>query len=161
MPTATHSASSPARLIGRRAQLAALPATLADLEHGRSMALALSGEPGIGKTRLLDELATRADAAAPGTGRPRRFAGPQAAELAPVVPGLGEVLDDHLRHRSEAFIPYATLGAWCLALLALPALHAGDLTHPGAPLVGYVAVLSALPALAGLGVTRGARRPGS
>jgi hypothetical protein len=62
-----------------------------------------------------------------------------------------------LRRSSEAFIPYATLGAWCLALLALPALHAGDLTRTGAPLLMYLATLLALLALAGLGVTRGGR----
>jgi hypothetical protein len=62
-----------------------------------------------------------------------------------------------LRRGAEAFIPYATLGAWCLALLALPALHAGDLTRTGAPLLTYLAVLLALLALAGLGVTRGGR----
>jgi hypothetical protein len=62
-----------------------------------------------------------------------------------------------LRRGPEAFIPYATLGAWCLALLALPALHAGDLTHTGAPLLTYLGVLAALLALAGLGVSRAGR----
>jgi hypothetical protein len=62
-----------------------------------------------------------------------------------------------LRRGAEAFIPYATLGAWCLALLALPALHAGDLTDTGAPLLTYLGVLLALLALAGLGVTRAGR----
>jgi hypothetical protein len=62
-----------------------------------------------------------------------------------------------LRRTSEAFIPYATLGAWCLALLALPALHAGDLTRTGAPLLTYLGALLALLALAGLGVTRTGR----
>jgi hypothetical protein len=64
-----------------------------------------------------------------------------------------------LRRPHEAFIPYVTLGAWCLALLALPALHAGDLTRTGAPLLIYVAALTALLALAGLGITRAARNP--
>ena len=59
-----------------------------------------------------------------------------------------------LRRPHEAFIPYATLGSWCLALLALPALHAADLTRTGAPLLIYLAALIALLALAGLGVTR-------
>jgi hypothetical protein len=62
-----------------------------------------------------------------------------------------------LRRVAEAFIPYATLGAWCLALLALPALHAGDITRTGAPLLTYLAALLALLALAGLGVIRGGR----
>jgi hypothetical protein len=59
-----------------------------------------------------------------------------------------------LRRTHEAFIPYATLGAWCLALLALPALHAGELTRTGAPLLSYLGALIALLALAVLGVTR-------
>jgi hypothetical protein len=61
-----------------------------------------------------------------------------------------------LRRRHEAFIPYATLAAWCVALLALPALHADQLTRTGPPLVIYVGALVALLALAGLGVARGA-----
>jgi hypothetical protein len=59
-----------------------------------------------------------------------------------------------LRRISEAFIPYATLGVWCLALLAIPALHAEDLTRTGAPLLLYLGVLLVLLALAVLGVTR-------
>ena len=62
-----------------------------------------------------------------------------------------------LRRTHEAFIPYATLGAWCLALLALPALHAGELTRTGAPLLSYLGALIALLALAVLGVTRAGR----
>jgi hypothetical protein len=58
-----------------------------------------------------------------------------------------------LREPAEAFIPYATLGAWCLALLALPALHSGDLHGPAASLPLYLAALAALLGLAGLGVT--------
>src|SRR5450755_174502 len=59
-----------------------------------------------------------------------------------------------LRRPHEALIPYATLGCWCLALLALPALHAGELTRTGAPLLSYLGALIALLALAVLGVTR-------
>ncbi len=65
-----------------------------------------------------------------------------------------------LRRAHEALIPYATLGAWSLALLALPALHSGELTRTGPPLLTYLGVLIALVALAGLGVTR-AGRPAS
>jgi hypothetical protein len=57
-----------------------------------------------------------------------------------------------LRGTSDALIPYATLGAWCLALLALPAWHSRELTHTGVPLLTYIGVLIALGALAGLGV---------
>lgn len=62
-----------------------------------------------------------------------------------------------LRRTHEALIPYATLGAWCLALLALPALHASELTRTGAPLLIYLGALIALTVLAGLGVTRAGR----
>jgi hypothetical protein len=67
-----------------------------------------------------------------------------------------------LRERTEALIPYLTLGAWSAALLALPALHTGDLTRTGAPLLVYLGVLGALLALAGLGVSCSGptRRPG-
>jgi DNA-binding NarL/FixJ family response regulator len=48
-------------LVGRDDELASLEEVLADLERGRSRAIELVGEPGIGKTRLLRELADRAD----------------------------------------------------------------------------------------------------
>ena len=49
-------------LVGRAEELGAFDQLLADLESGAPAAIALAGEPGIGKTRLLAELATRADA---------------------------------------------------------------------------------------------------
>jgi hypothetical protein len=64
-----------------------------------------------------------------------------------------------LRQATEAFIPYATLGAWCVALLALPALHPGDVTHKGAPLIAYLAGMVALLAIAAYGVARAERSP--
>jgi DNA-binding NarL/FixJ family response regulator len=51
-----------ADLVGRAAELGAIDRALAELKRGRSAALELVGEPGIGKTRLLAELAARADA---------------------------------------------------------------------------------------------------
>jgi hypothetical protein len=62
-----------------------------------------------------------------------------------------------LRERNEAFVPYATLGAWCVGLLALPALHPGDLTHKGAPLIAYLVGMVALLAIAVYGVARSER----
>ena len=50
------------RLVGRAVELAAIDRALADLDGVRLAALAVVGEPGIGKTRLLGELADRADA---------------------------------------------------------------------------------------------------
>ena len=48
-------------LVGRADELSLLDQLLADIESGRPAAVALVGEPGIGKTRLLAELAARAD----------------------------------------------------------------------------------------------------
>src|SRR6478609_8655581 len=49
-------------LVGRASELGAVDSLLAEVGEGRSAALELVGEPGIGKTRLLSELASRADA---------------------------------------------------------------------------------------------------
>ena len=49
-------------LLGRSAELSSIDAALDQLRERRPCALAISGEPGIGKTRLLSELAARADA---------------------------------------------------------------------------------------------------
>lgn len=48
------------RLLGRRREQETLDALLRDVREGRSRALVLRGEPGIGKTALLDHLARRA-----------------------------------------------------------------------------------------------------
>jgi ATP/maltotriose-dependent transcriptional regulator MalT len=50
------------QLVGRQRELASLEQALAELDEGRSGAIELVGEAGIGKTRLLAELASRADA---------------------------------------------------------------------------------------------------
>jgi tetratricopeptide (TPR) repeat protein len=49
------------QLVGRAEQLDSLDHALAELDRGRWSAVELVGEPGIGKTRLLAELAVRAD----------------------------------------------------------------------------------------------------
>src|SRR6266516_539142 len=48
-------------LVGRAAELGSLDQVLAELDRGRSGAIELVGEPGIGKTRLLRELTARAE----------------------------------------------------------------------------------------------------
>jgi ATP/maltotriose-dependent transcriptional regulator MalT len=50
------------QLVGRSTELGALDEALAEVERSRPVTLALVGEPGIGKTRLLTELGERADA---------------------------------------------------------------------------------------------------
>jgi DNA-binding CsgD family transcriptional regulator len=50
------------RLVGRAEELGELDRLLDGLERGEAAAIELVGEPGIGKTRLLAELAARADA---------------------------------------------------------------------------------------------------
>ncbi|TDC22468.1 helix-turn-helix transcriptional regulator [Streptomyces sp. 8K308] len=54
-------AERPTELCGRQAEQRAIAALLADAAAGRSGALVLRGEPGIGKTALLDHAATAAD----------------------------------------------------------------------------------------------------
>ena len=49
------------QLVGRAEELDSLESALAELDRGRSAAVELVGEPGIGKTCLLAELASRAD----------------------------------------------------------------------------------------------------
>src|SRR5438093_7025635 len=48
-------------LVGRADELGSLDQVLAELDRGHSGAIELVGEPGIGKTRLLAELAVRAE----------------------------------------------------------------------------------------------------
>jgi ATP/maltotriose-dependent transcriptional regulator MalT len=48
--------------VGRAEELGSLDRALAELDLGRSIAILLVGEPGIGKTRLLTEFGARADA---------------------------------------------------------------------------------------------------
>ena len=49
------------QLVGRVEELACLERALGDLDDGKGRVVALSGEPGIGKTRLLSEVRRRAD----------------------------------------------------------------------------------------------------
>src|SRR3954453_5629422 len=48
--------------IGRGSELAALDDALTEADAGRPVGVLLSGEAGVGKSRLLDEFARRADA---------------------------------------------------------------------------------------------------
>jgi hypothetical protein len=47
-----------------------------------------------------------------------------------------------LRRPAEAFIPYATLAAWCVLLLALPVLYPDQVSAEGPWIAGMVALLA-------------------
>jgi DNA-binding CsgD family transcriptional regulator len=85
------------RFVGRRQELAALDETLDGLRSGRARWLVVSGEPGIGKTRLLGELAERAAAR-----RHPVFVG-RGAELERELPFAIwiDALDDHVASLGE------------------------------------------------------------
>jgi hypothetical protein len=53
-----------------------------------------------------------------------------------------------LRRSTEAVIPYSTLAAWCLLLLALPVLHSDDVDTDGSAFVAWVIVMFLLLGLA-------------
>src|SRR4029453_4200901 len=55
-------AASAEALVGRRRELESFERTLEEVDAGAVRVLAVSGEAGIGKPRLLDELAGHADA---------------------------------------------------------------------------------------------------
>lgn len=59
-----------------------------------------------------------------------------------------------LRRASEALIPYATLAAWSLLLLALPLLHPDDVHRGGTAFPLWTALMVALLALSGLALSR-------
>lgn len=65
MPTARDrgTADRPRQVIGRTAEVSALDSALTHLRAGRGRAIALAGEPGIGKSTLVTYLAARARAA--------------------------------------------------------------------------------------------------
>jgi DNA-binding NarL/FixJ family response regulator len=89
-------------LVGRADELGSIDEVLAGLGRGRPGAIELAGEPGIGKTRLLRELAARAEASG-------QFAlSGSASELERDLPFsvFVDALDDYL-----AGLPPATLAA--------------------------------------------------
>ncbi len=72
-------------VLGRDAELGRLDALLSGLSGGRGFAVVMRGEPGVGKSALLDELAGR-----PGAGQVLRVCGtPSESEVA--FSGLSEL----------------------------------------------------------------------
>ena len=89
--------ANPRRFVGRRQELAAVDAALDALRSPRPRWLVVSGEPGIGKTRLLGELSERAAAR-----RHPVFVG-RGAELERELPFAVwvDALDDHVASLGE------------------------------------------------------------
>ncbi|HET7929225.1 MAG TPA: AAA family ATPase, partial [Actinomycetota bacterium] len=81
------------RLVGRAEELDALEHLLDELDRGNPAAIEVTGEPGIGKTRLLRELAARAEA------RGHLVLGGSASELERDLPFsvFVDALDEYLR----------------------------------------------------------------
>jgi predicted ATPase len=128
-----------ARFVGRRQELAALDAALDNIRAPRASWLVVSGEPGIGKTRLLGELAERAGArhypvfvgrgaelerelpfavwidalddhvASLGAPRLEAMVGERVAELARVLPSAGDMAPGGLQ--DERFHAYRAVRA--------------------------------------------------
>jgi hypothetical protein len=148
MSRVADTAVGPAPIVGRDPQLAALADALRQLENRRSPIVALSGEPGIGKTRLLEELCARADArghlalrgrtaemeqdlpfavvvdalgdyaASLGRDRLARLVGAHVEELAPVAPGVEFGADGQGRLQDERFRTHRAVRALLEALAA-------------------------------------------
>ncbi|GAA4789206.1 LuxR family transcriptional regulator [Actinomycetospora chlora] len=127
--TAAHGAATSPPLLGREPERAALDALVRAVRGGQGRAVVLAGEPGIGKSALVDDLAHRAE----GDVRVLRVTGVQAEMELPFA-GLHQLLGG-VSDRAERLPPpqrAALLGA----------LGLGD--HPANPLLVALAVLGVL-----------------
>src|SRR5918997_2654629 len=116
-------------LVGRAETCGVFDDVLAGLDRGLSAALALVGEPGIGKTRLLAELAGRADA------RGVTVLGGSASELERDLPFwvFVDALDEYLAGVDPKVV--ASLPAEVRAELAHVMPSLADFASDGAPVV--------------------------
>ncbi|HEX5442099.1 MAG TPA: AAA family ATPase, partial [Ktedonobacterales bacterium] len=92
-PITTTTFGQRSTLVGRQREMAQLQQRFADAVAGQLTVALVSGEPGIGKTRLLDEMAARAHAAG---ARVLHGAATEAEGMPPYLPFL-EALGQHIR----------------------------------------------------------------
>ena len=141
-PSPRDTGPGPAPIVGRAAELRIMSAAYARVLAGQSQLLLLTGAPGMGKTRLVEELTGQARAAAPGTqvrvGESASIAGAGLA-YGPFVAALGSeaewlIADDSAgnmlaaRHRLfvRVFGLLAGLAARSPLVLVLEDLHWAD-----------------------------------
>ncbi|HEX5547814.1 MAG TPA: AAA family ATPase [Ktedonobacterales bacterium] len=151
-PITTPAFGQRSTLIGRQREMAQLQQRFADAVAGRMTVALVSGEPGIGKTRLLDEMATQAHA----TGaRVLHGAATEAEGMPPYLPFL-EALGQHIRATPPDDLRAQTGANASILASLLPELHArlGELPkahalpHEQARLRLYEAIGALLAAIA-------------
>ena len=99
-------------LVGREAELERLLAAYAAAQGGRSQVVVVQGEAGIGKTRLVRELADRIDGAADGPGRARSSRPTPLRESAATAEQGGAVVaTGHGVDLAGGSIPYGLISA--------------------------------------------------
>jgi DNA-binding CsgD family transcriptional regulator len=91
-PQTVQASLAPFPLVGRAAELSALHSLLDDAESGRGRTVFLSGEPGIGKTRLTEELAREASRRSWTVAAGRAYAVESGVPYAPFADALLPVL---------------------------------------------------------------------
>ncbi|MGI9332968.1 MAG: ATP-binding protein, partial [Gammaproteobacteria bacterium] len=84
-------ASIPSPFVGRASVLDTLFELLYEAEHGRGQVVGVLGDPGMGKTRLLDEFQRRTDARGTGILDARCFSFGQATPYGPICELLGQL----------------------------------------------------------------------
>lgn len=114
-------------LVGRATALRTLGSALGKSEQGRFQLTDLAGEPGIGKSRLLIELARRA------RDRGLVVLAGRAAEFEQDAPfaGIVDALDDHLRERVARVVARLSDAETVLLGSVFPALGAGEVPSQG------------------------------
>src|SRR6185437_1587264 len=119
-PITTPASSQGSALIGRQREMAQLQQCFADAAAGQMTVALISGEPGIGKTRLLDEMAARAHAAG---AQVLHGAATEAEGMPPYLPFL-EALGQHIRAAPPDELRAQTGANASILASLLPELHA-------------------------------------